>query len=416
MEKRLAAENAEVGIPVRLRIADDPVELVERHLLRGRGHIHPAPLATELTARDDRNEQERRKVLAAPPPPFVELDRADALHAEVVDELRHDLRIGFGQHALGQGEQHAQAFESAPVFAASARRRAPRTPRRFGLGQDLFRRRQRREHFRRDVEVALERNQAGLALLERALVVAFLREARLRLHAAVAQHRIHVAAEQRRDVHLHRFPPDVVGLHLFAVDRSVAILREHDRHFGTDAGAGRTVGLAVALVLHLNLALGRDAVDVEEAEAQALHAVGAARVVDDREPRLPCGRGAACGCVRPAFDGGGQRRGIDALGIHDTHARCVVRDDAAEVSDHDGGAAGWIARRGCRVLPARDFEAPLEQQARQRGAIGRTHPAACTSAQHHMGSPGVRDAHTARLRKGASRRRRRRPAGRAARR
>ena len=51
-------------------------------------------------------------------------------------------------------------------------------------------------------------------------------------------------------------PDRFVGLHFFTVDRTVTVLREHDRHFGTDPGAGRTVGLAVALMLHLNLAVG----------------------------------------------------------------------------------------------------------------------------------------------------------------
>ncbi len=58
------------------------------------------------------------------------------------------------------------------------------------------------------------------------------------------------------------------------------------------------------------------------------------------------------GRVGSAFDGGGQRREIDALGIHDTHPGCVLRGDTAKVADHDGGAAGRIVRRGDRVLPA----------------------------------------------------------------
>ena len=59
--------------------------------------------------------------------------------------------------------------------------------------------------------VLLQLHQAVLPLLERALVVALLRESRLRLHAAIAQHRVDVAAEQRRDVHLHRLAADVVA-------------------------------------------------------------------------------------------------------------------------------------------------------------------------------------------------------------
>ena len=79
---------------------------------RWRGDVDPAALATELTARDDRNEQKRRKVLGAPPPPFVELHRANALQAEVVGELRHHLRTGFGHDALREGEQHGQVSET----------------------------------------------------------------------------------------------------------------------------------------------------------------------------------------------------------------------------------------------------------------------------------------------------------------
>ena len=126
MEERLATQNAEVGVPVRLGVVDDPVQLLERHLLRGCGHVHPAPLAAQLTARDDRDEEERREVLPAPPPALVELDRANALDAEVVDELRHDLGSGFREHALRQGEQHAQTSVFAPGgwVAAWARRRA----------------------------------------------------------------------------------------------------------------------------------------------------------------------------------------------------------------------------------------------------------------------------------------------------
>jgi hypothetical protein len=71
MEEGLTTQNAKVGVPVRLGVVDDPVQLLERHLLRGCRHIHPAPLAAQLTARDDRDEEERREVLSTPPPPLV---------------------------------------------------------------------------------------------------------------------------------------------------------------------------------------------------------------------------------------------------------------------------------------------------------------------------------------------------------
>ena len=122
MQKRLAAENAEVGVAVSLGVADDPIELVERHFLGRRGDIDPATLAPQLAARDHRNEQKRRKVLAALAPPFVELDRANALDAEVVDELRHHSWLGFGQDALGQGEQHHRVLTTSfPGWRLGAR-------------------------------------------------------------------------------------------------------------------------------------------------------------------------------------------------------------------------------------------------------------------------------------------------------
>ncbi len=72
-----------------------------------------------------------------------------------------------------------------------------------------------------------------------------------------------------------------------AVDRSRLVFGEHDGDLGADAGAGGAVGLAVVVVLHLDLVVVTDAIDIEEAEAEALHAVGAAGVVDDGEPGLP---------------------------------------------------------------------------------------------------------------------------------
>ena len=162
------------------------------------------------------------------------------------------------------------------------------------------------------------------------------------------------------------------AVHLLAVDRTVAVLREHDRHFGADARAGRAVGLAVALVLHLDLAVGRDAVDVEEAEAQALHAVGAARVVDDREPRLPgcAGRPPAADLVGavpratsdPPLDRGSGRRDVAPSAPTDFEARRLRRQrgtigrrscpDRRAASTWRRGAIATLAQRGPRESPA----------------------------------------------------------------
>src|SRR5262249_46495705 len=112
------------------------------------------------------------------------------------------------------------------------------------------------------------------------------------------------------------FPTDIVARYFFAVDRAVAILRKHDRDFRADPRAGGAVGLAVALVLHLNLAVGGDAVHGEKAETQKLHAGGRTRVVGEREPRFAWWRGVG------AFAGGardrvGQRHGIRSLRADD---------------------------------------------------------------------------------------------------
>ena len=82
------------------------------------------------------------------------------------------------------------------------------------------------------------------------------------------------------------------------------------------------------------------------------------------------GVGPACRWRRPASR--------DRRPRHRRHAPRTrgARRHRAEVADQRSVAPpDWIARRS-RVLPARDFEAALEQQARQRGAIGWTHPAA----------------------------------------
>ena len=69
---------------------------------------------------------------------------------------------------------------------------------------------------------------------------------------------------------------NVVGVDLFAIDRSVAVLGEHDGDLRTDARTRGAIGLAVILIADLDAAGGRYTVDIEKAEAEALHAIGAA--------------------------------------------------------------------------------------------------------------------------------------------
>ena len=62
------------------------------------------------------------------------------------------------------------------------------------------------------------------------------------------------------------------------------VIGEHDGLLGTDPAARRTAALAVVLVLDDDAVQLVHAVDAEQAEIEALHAVGAAAVVDHRIP------------------------------------------------------------------------------------------------------------------------------------
>lgn len=106
MQKWLTAENPEITIAMPLGVANQPVQFGERKALRRRFHIHPAPLAAELASRDDGDKQKGREVFSAAQPALIEFHRADALDTEVVEEFSDDLRVGFGQHALGEREEH----------------------------------------------------------------------------------------------------------------------------------------------------------------------------------------------------------------------------------------------------------------------------------------------------------------------
>src|SRR5262249_33536070 len=61
VHERLAADDAEEDVAHRLGLGDEAVERVERDgLLLGR-HVHPAALAAQVAAVDDRNVEKRRK-------------------------------------------------------------------------------------------------------------------------------------------------------------------------------------------------------------------------------------------------------------------------------------------------------------------------------------------------------------------
>src|SRR5205085_9572156 len=97
-----------------------------------------------------------------------------------------------------------------------------------------------------NVERLLQLGQASLALFERALVIALLGEAAVRVLAALSQRRVDVAPEQRRDVHLHLLAFEVGRVDFVAVDRSGFIFRKENRDLRALARAGGAIGLAVA--------------------------------------------------------------------------------------------------------------------------------------------------------------------------
>ena len=124
VHQRLAPEDAEVAVAVRLRVADDPIQLVKFNLAARRLDIDPASLAPQLAARDDRDEKERREVLPPLQSLFVALDGADPLDAHVPHELAECAGIGLGQHPAGEGKHHGIRTPG----AAYAFRRRCRTP------------------------------------------------------------------------------------------------------------------------------------------------------------------------------------------------------------------------------------------------------------------------------------------------
>src|SRR5579883_1659884 len=65
------------------------------------------------------------------------------------------------------------------------------------------------------------------------------------------------------------------------------VIREHDGVFGTNAAARRTASLAIILVLDDQAIQLVHAVDAEQTEIEAFHAIGTSTVVDHRIPAPP---------------------------------------------------------------------------------------------------------------------------------
>src|SRR5207249_11887739 len=121
----------------------------------------------------------------------------------------------------------------------------------------------------------------------RFLGIALFREAGFRALASVAQHLIDIPTQQRGDVDLHFFPLQIGIADDVAIDWAGLVLREHDGGLGTDARAGGAVGFAIVIVLDLDAMLLIHSIDADQTETQALHAIRAAIVINDREPGFP---------------------------------------------------------------------------------------------------------------------------------
>src|SRR5581483_9216349 len=126
MQEGFAAQNPEVAVAVLFRVVDEPFHVVERDVLGFVRDVHPAPLATQLTARHDGDEQEWRKGLATLQPALVLLYRQHALKAEVVGEFAQQAEIGLGKHTAAEREHHNQEspLADADVAARASRARA----------------------------------------------------------------------------------------------------------------------------------------------------------------------------------------------------------------------------------------------------------------------------------------------------
>jgi len=106
MHERLAADDAEKDVAHLLAFANELMKSFRLDDLLLGGHVHPAPLATQITTVDDRNVEKRRKDLALFEPPFVLLNGANPLPAHIPGQLPQRPLIGLEQKSFGELEVH----------------------------------------------------------------------------------------------------------------------------------------------------------------------------------------------------------------------------------------------------------------------------------------------------------------------
>jgi hypothetical protein len=121
MHERLAAEDTEIAVAGALGLADQTIEPFGVDHLARPVDLHPAALAAEIAAVDNRNVQERRKMLAALQPPLEPLHGPDALEAEVVGKPPQDAGVGLGgEPQRERGKRWKHRGHSSRSAAASA--------------------------------------------------------------------------------------------------------------------------------------------------------------------------------------------------------------------------------------------------------------------------------------------------------
>jgi hypothetical protein len=118
VHERFAAEQAEEGVAVRLRVADEAIHRIEIEGGALGFDIHPATLAAQVAGVDDRDVEERREVLAVAQPPLEALDGEHPFHPEIPEELPDAFRVGGAQGAKGELREHGGGVWTRPGTSA----------------------------------------------------------------------------------------------------------------------------------------------------------------------------------------------------------------------------------------------------------------------------------------------------------
>ncbi len=110
VHERLAADDAEEDVAHFAGLMNQLVHgLALDGLLLG-GHVHPATLAAQVAAIDDRDIQKRREDLAPFEALLVFLDRPNPFPAHVPGQLPEQALVGLEQQAFGHFQIHHFPF------------------------------------------------------------------------------------------------------------------------------------------------------------------------------------------------------------------------------------------------------------------------------------------------------------------